>query len=128
MDNIHLPIEGDFVNSQSRYRLAILAAQRTRQLMEGEKSKLQTRHVKPTSIALEEILKGDLEILYGKEAVRYQDEAVRIRKEKSSRYLSPEREEELRKEIKKDLSVFLSDTTEQGPALREDAKTEETSE
>ncbi len=66
MESIYLPIEGNFVNTQSRYRLAILAAQRTRQLMEGDKPTVPTRHVKSTSIALEEILKGDLEILYGK--------------------------------------------------------------
>jgi len=107
MDNIFLPIESKFVDSQSRFRLAILAGQRAKQIIEGDKPVLQCGHSKATTIAIEEILGGDLKIFYGKEAVRHSEEAARIRKEKKSQYLSPEREEELKREIKKDLSLYL---------------------
>ncbi len=124
MENIYLPIEHEFINTQSRYRLAILAAQRTRQLLEGAAPTVTTRYAKSTSVALVEILKGDLEILYGKEAVKHQDEAVRIRKERKNRYLSPEREEELRKEIKKDLNIFMSDAGKDSPMREETGPTD----
>ncbi len=52
--------------------------------------------------------------------MKHQDEAIRIRKERKSRYLSPEREEELRREIKKDLTVYLSDTTDKELSPKED--------
>ncbi|MBI3598338.1 MAG: DNA-directed RNA polymerase subunit omega [Nitrospirae bacterium] len=56
MDIISLPIQGDFVNTHSRYRLVVLATQRARQLMEGDKPTLLTRYTKPTTIAVAEIL------------------------------------------------------------------------
>jgi DNA-directed RNA polymerase subunit omega len=109
MDNIFLPIESDFVNTQSRFRLAILAGQRAKQIIEGDNPTLQSKYTKATTIAIEEILEGDLKIFYGKEAVRHIEDAARVRKERKSQYLSPEREEELKKEIKKDLNVYLAE-------------------
>ncbi|MBI3358355.1 MAG: DNA-directed RNA polymerase subunit omega [Nitrospirae bacterium] len=125
MDIISLPIQGDFVNTHSRYRLVVLATQRARQLMEGDKPTLLTRYTKPTTIAVAEILSGQLEILHGKDALQYQHEARRAREERKNRFLTPEREEELRKEIKKDLSVYLSDAAGKEQTLKEDTKSEE---
>jgi DNA-directed RNA polymerase subunit omega len=115
MDYVFLPVESEFISTQSRYRFAILAAQRARQIMEGDKPTVKPRHVKPTTIAMEDIAHGDLNIYHGKEAVRYQEEAARARKDRRSRYLSPEREEEIKKEIKKDLSVYISETEQERP-------------
>ena len=125
MESIFLPVENSAIGVKSRYQLAILAAQRARQLMEGDKPTCSSRFVKPTTIAMEEILSGALKIFHGKEAQRYQDEALRARKERKERFLSPEREEELRKEIKKDLSVYLADV-EKGPYPKEDQATHDT--
>ncbi len=125
MEVISLPLQGDFVNTHSRYRLVVLATQRARQLMEGDKPVLATRYAKPTTIALAEILSGKLEILHGKEAMQYQHEMRRAREERKNRLLSPEREEELKREIKKDLSIYLSDASEKEHAINEEAKPEE---
>jgi DNA-directed RNA polymerase omega subunit len=122
MESIYLPIENEFVNTQSRYRLAILVAQRTRQLIDGDAPTVASKYTKPTSIALVDILKGNLEILYGKEAIKHQDDAARIRKERKSRYLSPEREEELRREIKKDLHVYVADASAREGAVKEEGR------
>jgi DNA-directed RNA polymerase subunit K/omega len=103
----------------------ILATQRARQLMEGDKPTLQTRYAKPTTIALAEILSGKLEILHGKEALQHQHEARRAREERKNRFLSPEREEELRREIKKDLSIYLSDAADKEQLLKTKNKPEE---
>ncbi len=124
MEVIFLPIQGEFVNTQSRYRLVVLATQRARQLMEGEKPTLATRYAKPSTIALAEILSGKLDIFHGKEALRHQHEARRAREERKNKFLSPEREEELRREIKKDLSIYLSDSAGKEHTL-EDVKPEE---
>ncbi len=122
MDYVFLPVDSEFISTPSRYRFAILAAQRARQIMEGDKPTVKTRHVKPTTVAMEDIVRGELNVYEGKEAVRYQEEAARARKDRKSRYLSPEREEELRKEIKKDLSVYISET-ESGRDAGEDTDT-----
>ena len=42
----------------SRSRLVIIAAQRAQQLMKGIPSTIVTKHTKPTTIALEEVLKN----------------------------------------------------------------------
>jgi len=125
MDIVSLPIQGDFLNIQSRDRLVVLATQRARQLMEGDKSTVSTRYTKSTTIALIELLSGKLDIVYGKEALQYQHEARRAREERKNRLLSPEREEELRKEIKKDLSIYLSDTSEKEHDFKEESYAEE---
>ncbi len=120
MDIISLPIDSGAMSKLSRYQVVILASQRARQIIEGsEKPTHPSRHVKPTTLALEEIVKGDLEILYGKEAIRYQQEARRHREERKNRLLSPEREEELRQEIKKDLSVYLEDAKKSSVEVKE---------
>ncbi len=126
MEIISLPIQGEFVNTNSRYRLVILATQRARQLMEGDKPSIATRYAKPTTIALAEILSGKLEILHGKEAIQHQHDARRTRDERRNRFLSPEREEELRREIKKDYSIYLSDAVGKGNAQTEETTPEET--
>jgi DNA-directed RNA polymerase omega subunit len=42
----------------SKYRLVLLAAQRSKQLQKGAKPRIQTSAKKPTRIALEEAQKG----------------------------------------------------------------------
>lgn len=109
MEIISLPIQGDFVNTHSRYRLVGMATQRARHLMEGNNPIITTKYAKPTTIALAEILTGEFEILHGKEAIKHQQDAKRARDARRTRFLSPEREEDLRREIKKDLSLYLTE-------------------
>ncbi len=124
MEIISLPVEVDFTKIDSRYRLVIIASQRARQLMEGSKPILQSRHMKESTIALEEVLGDDLEILYGKEARQAQRDAKRLREETKSRALQAEREEGLASEIRKDLSVYLEESAKQAEASKESLKGE----
>ncbi|MEK7748144.1 MAG: DNA-directed RNA polymerase subunit omega [Nitrospirota bacterium] len=126
MDIISLPIQGDFVNTHSRYRLVGMATQRARHLMDGNKSTVPTKYVKPTTIAIAEVLGGNFEILYGKEALKCQQEARRAREERRTRFLSPEREEELKREIEKDLNLFMAESPTKGDKV-EAEKAEEPS-
>ena len=112
MEGVFLSLEGGLLDTHSRYQLAVLAAQRARQLSEGSRPTVTSRHVKPTSVSIEEILKGNLEVVYGKDARKCQDEAQRLRHAKKARSLSPEREEALQREIRKDLSVYFSEPTD----------------
>src|SRR3569832_482653 len=119
MEIISLPVEVDFTKLDSRYRLVIIASQRARQIMEGAKATIQSRQAKASTVALEEVLTGDLEILYGKDARMAQREAKHQQEEKKSRALLAEREEELATEIKKDLSVYLEESARQEEMLKE---------
>lgn len=110
MEIISLPVEADYSKIDSRYRLVIIASQRARQLMEGARPILQTRHHKAGTIALEEVLGDELEVLYGKEAKQAQRDAKRLRDEMKTRKLLSEREEELASEIRKDLTVYLEES------------------
>jgi len=124
MEIISLPVEVDFTKLDSRYRLVIIASQRARQIMEGAKPIVQSRHAKASTVALEEVLTGELEILYGKDARLAQREAKRLREEMKSRALLAEREEELATEIKKDLSVYLEESARQEEMLKESPRGE----
>jgi DNA-directed RNA polymerase subunit omega len=44
----------------NRYLLVVLAAKRARQLNRGAQAQLDTRHKKPTSVALEEIAESKI--------------------------------------------------------------------
>lgn len=124
MEIISLPVETDYSKIDSRYRLVIIASQRARQLMEGAKQTRQSRHAKAGTIALEEVLGDELEILYGKEAKQAQRDAKRLREEMKTRQLLTEREEELASEIRKDLSVYLEEAKRQEAATPEPVKEE----
>ena len=45
----------------SKYRLVVLAAMRSKQLQKGAPPRVQTRHHKPTRVALEEVQSGLVE-------------------------------------------------------------------
>ncbi len=68
MTLLSLPMEMGETRIDSRYRLVIAAAQRARQLVEGNAPRIESRYVKETTCALEEILTGQADILFGQEA------------------------------------------------------------
>ena len=119
MNTISLPIEIDPSKIDSRFRLVIVAAQRARQMMEGSKPTIPTRpEAKETTIALEEILSGKLNILYGKEAVAAQQEEKRLREEKRRRAMLAEREGEVSHEVKQELSIYLGASVHEEAAAK----------
>jgi len=114
MDIVSLPIDIERKVIDSRFRLVIVAAQRARQIMEGAKSMVPMRgDHKETTMAIEEILSGKLNILYGEEAVVAQSDEKRRRDEMKRRAVLAEREGELSSEIKKDLSIYLGEATQE---------------
>ena len=120
MNTISLPIEIDPSTIDSRFRLVIVAAQRARQIIEGAKPTVSSQpEAKETTIAIEEILSGKLSILYGEEAVVAQKEEKRLREEAKRRAMLAEREGgDLSHEVKKDLSIYLGDSSGQEKATK----------
>ncbi len=112
MDIVSLPIDIDSAVIDSRFRLVIVAAQRARQMMEGAKPMIsvQADH-KETTAAIEEILSDKLDILYGEDAIAAKQEEKRRQEEMKRRAILAEREGELTNEIKKDLSIYLGETS-----------------
>jgi DNA-directed RNA polymerase subunit omega len=110
MDMLALLPEYQNLPIESRSRLVIIAAQRARQVMQGARPMLPTKHTKPTTIALEEVLKGKVEFVTGKEARQAMKEARKVRERELERLTMAHVAGDDASEIKKDLSVVVDDS------------------
>jgi DNA-directed RNA polymerase subunit omega len=110
MDALSLLPNGEEPGLQSRSRLVIVAAQRARQIMQGAPPAMPTKHTKPTTIALEEVLKNQVQFLIGKDARQAMKEAKKQRERELERLTVARVAGEDAKEIKKDLSVIVDDS------------------
>ena len=98
----------------SRHRVVVAAAQRAKQLIQGARPSSSTKFRKETTIALEEVLTGQVSFLTGKEARQAMKDAKRARETEIERVVTLEASEDAR-EIKKELSVYVDDSAK-GPA------------
>ena len=99
----------------SRYRIVLIAAQRAKQLVRGAEAKGASKFSKDTSVALEEVLSGEVPYLMGDEA----KQAIREAKLANQRPIDPAlyaQPDENAQEIKKELSVYIDDTAQHGIA------------
>ncbi|MEK6548496.1 MAG: DNA-directed RNA polymerase subunit omega [Nitrospirota bacterium] len=110
MDALSLLPDYSKLSTESRSRLVIITAQRARQLMQGARPALPTRHTKPTTIALEEMLKGKIHFLVGKEAQKAMKEARKQRERELEKLTMAQVAGADAAEIKKDLSVVVDDS------------------
>ena len=110
MDALSLLPDYQKLSVESRSRLVIITAQRARQLMQGARPALPTRHTKPTTIALEEMLKGKIKFLVGKEAQKAMKEARKQRERELEKLTMAQVAGADAAEIKKDLSVVVDDS------------------
>lgn len=112
MDIVSLPIENDREKIDSRFRLVVIAAQRSKELAFGAKPKVKTKFKKSSTLAIEETLEETLEFVTGEEA--------RIAYEKAGkfdykRFLEERRKEAMPEdlsELEKDLRVYLHEREE----------------
>jgi DNA-directed RNA polymerase subunit omega len=110
MDALSLLPNDQYAGAQSRSRLVIVAAQRARHIMQGARPAIGTKHAKPTTIALDEALKGRLEFVVGKEARQAMKDAKKQRERELERLTLVRVAVEDANEIKKDLSVIVDDS------------------
>jgi len=110
MDALSLLPDYSKLSTESRSRLVIITAQRARQLMQGARPALPTRHTKPTTIALEEMLKGKIHFLVGKEAQKAMKDARKQRERELEKLSMVQVAGADAAEIKNDLSVVVDDS------------------
>jgi DNA-directed RNA polymerase subunit omega len=91
----------------SRHRLAIVAAQRTKHILQGSRH-APSRFAKETTIALDEVLRAQVKYLVGQEARDAMKESKRSREGEMERVAAMSGDDA--KEIKKELSVYVDDT------------------
>jgi len=91
----------------SRHRLAIVAAQRTKHILQGSRH-APSRFTKETTVALDEVLRGQVTYLVGQEARDAMKESKRSREGEMERVAAMSGDDA--KEIKKELSVYVDDT------------------
>ncbi|HXC61304.1 MAG TPA: DNA-directed RNA polymerase subunit omega [Nitrospiria bacterium] len=115
--SLPITIKGDTIDT--RYRLVIIASQRTKQLMQGRKPMIETKAKKPTSIALDEVLSGKLEFFTGKEARQALKDARRLKEEEAKVKALMPRPSDI-DELKKDLSVYVNDSKERVDLVEEE--------
>ncbi len=94
----------------SRHRLVIVASQRAKHLTQGAKHVGSSRFTKETTVALDEVLRGNVQYLTGKEARDATKEAKRGKEGETERLAMMTGEDA--KEIKKELSVYVDDTAQ----------------
>ncbi|HHT35603.1 MAG: DNA-directed RNA polymerase subunit omega [Candidatus Wallacebacter cryptica] len=62
--------ERNFANVDNRFTLVVAASKRARQLLAGAEATVESNHVKPVSIALDEIAAGKIKWVRTKEGIK----------------------------------------------------------
>ena len=93
----------------SRYRVVHVAAQRTKQIMQSGQQVQTSKYAKETSVALEEVLRGDVDYLIGQEARQAIRESKRPQERGVVQALTAKNDEEA-KEIQQQLDVYIDDS------------------
>jgi len=110
IDMLSLLPESNRQRFDSRYRLVIAAAQRAKHLMQGAPAMGPARFTKETTSALDEVLHERVQFLTGKDARQALKEVKKSRESELERAVTVESTEDAR-EIKKELSVFVDDSS-----------------
>jgi DNA-directed RNA polymerase omega subunit len=113
MDIITLPIEHDNENIEGTYRLVIAAVKRAKELSQGALPSISSKAQKITTLAIEEVATGAVEVLTGEEAVHANEEAKKLtHKKMMDEAQQKETMPEDISELEKDLKVYLSEKGE----------------
>lgn len=102
----------------SRYRVVRVAAQRAKQLMRGTKRSHASKFTKETSLALEEVLRGNVDYVIGEEARQALQEAKQNQEHPGHPAGSAEADEDA-KEIKRQLGVYVDDSPKEAAPASE---------
>ncbi|HKT35918.1 MAG TPA: DNA-directed RNA polymerase subunit omega [Nitrospira sp.] len=92
----------------SRHRLVIVAAQRAKHIVQGSRPFGASRYTKETTIALDEVLRGEAKYLVGKDARDAMKEAKRGKEGETERMAMMTGEDA--REINNELSVYVDDS------------------
>ncbi len=113
MDLISLPVIIDKDKIDGRYRLVVATAKRARALYLGAQPKIVSKAKKLTTLALEEVASGAVNILMGEAAIKAREEAKKLSYEgMMDEAKQKEALPEDLTEIEKDLKVYLHEKSE----------------
>jgi len=105
LDIISLPIEYDKKKIESKYRLAVIASQRSRELALGAQPRIAKKSKMISTTALLETISGDIKFLIGEKAAAALEKAEKI----DFRKLIEDKRKSITdiSELEKDLKTYL---------------------
>ncbi len=113
MDIISLPIEHENKEIDGSYRLVIAAVMRAKDLSQGALPNMASKAQKITTLAIEEVATGAVDVITGEEAVKASEEAKKLTyKRMMDEAQQKETMPEDISELEKDLKVYLSEKSE----------------
>ncbi len=113
MDIISLPIECENENIEGTYRLVIAAVKRAKDLSMGSLPVISSKAQKITTLAIEEVASGSIEVLTGEAAVKANEDAKKqTHKKMMDEAQQKETMPEDMSELEKDLKMYLSEKNE----------------
>ena len=119
MDMLSLLPEYKQDEFDSRHRLVLAASQRAKHLIQGARQWGASKFTKETTVAIDEVLRGKVEFLIGKEA-RQAIKAAKRGKDSEAERLAMVDSAEDAHEIKKELSVYVDDSDKTAEAEGEE--------
>ena len=113
MEIISLPIEFERKKIDGTYRLVVASVRRAKSLSQGALPKIASKAQKITTLAIEEVARGAVNILTGEEAVKANEEAKKLsHKRMMDEAQQKETMPEDMTELEKDLKIYLSEKGE----------------
>ena len=107
---ISLPIEHENEQIEGRYRLVMAAVKRAKALSEGALPAISSKAQKITTLAIEEVAAGAVDVLTGDEAVKASEEDKKLtHKKMMDEAQQKETMPEDMSELEKDLKAYLSE-------------------
>jgi len=108
MDLISLPTEIDKKRFDSRFRLVLAVSKRAKALCNGVMPKIVSKSKKMTTVALEEVVSGSINVLSGEAAIKAKEKANKLSYEDMMDEAKQKKSlpDEMTK-IEKDLQVYL---------------------
>ena len=110
IDTLPLLPDDKSMTFDSRYRVVLVAAQRAKQIMRSGQQLQTSKYAKETSIALEEVFRGEVHYLVGQDARQAIRDAKRSMEGDFEHPISAEGDEDA-KEIQQQLSVYIDDSS-----------------
>jgi DNA-directed RNA polymerase omega subunit len=113
MEIISLPIKCENEKIDGSYRLVIAAVKRAKDLSQGALPTIQSKAQKITTLAIEEVVAGSVNVVTGDEAVKAMEEAKKLtHKKMMDEAQQKETMPEDMTELEKDLKIYLSEKGE----------------
>ena len=110
VDILPLLPDGKSGTFDSRYRVVLVAAQRAKQIMRSGQQVQTSKYAKETSIALEEVFRGEVNYLVGQDARQAIRNSKRSMEGDFDQSMVAEGDEDA-KEIQQQLSVYIDDSS-----------------